>query len=186
MASAEVLEPEAPRPIDEDDVLFEIVDSQKVEMPRMEAFESVITFRFAVAIDSFSRGLGQAVTETLDRLRSQPNLQCRPDAAYVSFERWPKETRIPRGNAWDVVPDIAIEVLNPTNLAERLPSRVREYFETGVRPVWLAFTNDSLVYAYQSPRSVHIIGRGDILEAGEVLPGFRPDLSAILEGPEVA
>ena len=35
------------------------------------------------------------ITELLFRLSSQPNLQRRPDAAFVSFERWPKGRRIP-------------------------------------------------------------------------------------------
>ncbi len=188
MASAEVAEWEAARPIDEDDVLFEVVDDKRVETPRMGAYETFTTFRIALELNraAEARNSGLVIMETLFRIKPQPNLQRRPDAAYVSFERWPKGRRIPRGNAWDVVPDIAIEVVSPTNLAEEMPSRVREYFEAGVRLVWFVFTNESLVYAYESPRSVRIIGPGETLGAGEVLPGFRLDLSDLLEGPEPA
>ena len=63
------------------------------------------------------------MTRSLFRLRSEPNLQRRPDAAFVSFDRWPKAWRIPQANAWDVVPDLAVEVVSPTNLAEEIPTR---------------------------------------------------------------
>ena len=131
-------------------------------------------------------GLGQASMEQLFRLRSQPNLQRRPDAAFVSFERWPKGRRIPRGNAWDVVPDLVVEVISPTNLAEETPTRVREYFEAGVRRAWVIYPHEPLVYEYDSPRSIRVLGMEDVLEGGEIIPGFRLALSELLEGTDGA
>ena len=66
--------------------------------------------------------LGQAVVEVLFRLRSHPNLQRRPDLAFVSFDRWPGASGRPRSNAWEVVPDLVVEVVSPTNLAEEIPT----------------------------------------------------------------
>ena len=100
-------------------------------VPPMGVYETRIAFNLASEIEQFakSRGLGQAITEMLFRIRSEPNLQRHPDAAFVSSDRWPRGRRIPRGNAWDVIPDLVIEVVSPTNLAEEIPTKVREYFE---------------------------------------------------------
>jgi Uma2 family endonuclease len=186
MSSADVLELEAAPPILSDDTPYEIVDGQRVEPPPMGANESILAFELASAINQYAkpRGLGRASTEVLVRLSSQPNLQRRPDAVFVSVARWPTTRKIPRGNAWDVVPDLIVEVVSPTNLAEEIPTRVRDYFHSGVRRAWIIYVHESLVYEYDSPRSIRVLGREDILDGGEVIPGFRLPLSELLEGPE--
>ena len=120
--------------------------------------------------------------EALFRLRAEPKLQRRPDAAYVSFERWPKGRRIPTDNAWDVIPDLVVEVVSPTDLAEEIPTKIREYFEAGVRRAWVIYPHESLVYEYDSPRSIRVLGREDALEGGAIIPGFRLDLAELFEG----
>ncbi|WP_435009421.1 Uma2 family endonuclease [Tundrisphaera lichenicola] len=92
--------------------------------------------------------------------------------------------RTPSVNAWDVVPDLAVEVVSPTNHAEEIPTKVREYFEAGVRRVWVLHLHESLVYEYDSPRAIRVLDRQDTLEGGVVLPGFRLALADLFEGPE--
>lgn len=186
MTSIEVMEPETASPMLEDGAFFEIVNDQRVELPPMGVPENFIAFDLAAAIREFSRPLqlGRAITETLFRLRAQPNLQRRPDAAFVSYERWPKGRGIEKGNAWDVIPDLIVEVVSPTNLAEEIVTKVREYFEAGVRRAWIIYVHESLVYEYDSPRSIRVLGRKDVLEGGEVIPGFRIALSELFEGIE--
>ena len=186
MSSAEVLQPEIAAPTLGDEVPFEIVNDQRVELPPMGAFETVLAFDIAAEIDQFakSRGLGRAVTETLFRLKAEPNLQRRPDAAFVSVGRWPRARKIPRGNAWDVIPDLVVEVVSPTNLAEEMVTKIREYFEAGVRRAWVIYVHESLVYEYDSPRSIRVFGKEDSLDGGEVIPGFRLALDELFGGLE--
>jgi Uma2 family endonuclease len=186
MSPVEVLEPEISTLAADDDAFYEIVDDRRVELPPMGAYAIKFAFNLAYEIQLFarSRELGQATTETLFRLRAQPSLQRRPDAAYISFERWPKGKRIPDGNAWDVIPDLVVEVVSPTNLAEEIPTKIREYFEAGVRRAWVIYLHESLVYEYDSPRSIRVLGREDVLEGGQIIPGFRLPLEELFEAPE--
>jgi Uma2 family endonuclease len=186
MIFPDVLEPEATAPTVSDDALYEVVDDRRVELPPMAAYSNWIAFNLASEIEQFAktRKLGRAITENLFRLQSQPNLQRRPDAAYVSFERWARGRRIPSVNAWDVIPDLVVEVISPTNLAEEIPTKVREYFEAGVRRALVIFPHESLVYDYDSPRSIRVMGLEDSLEGGEILPGFRLALAELFEGIE--
>ena len=87
---------------------------------------------------------------------------------------------------WDVIPDIAVEVVSPGTLIEQLITKVREYFEAGVRRVWIIYTHESLIYEYDSPRSIRVFMRENVLEGGEILSGFRLPLAELLEGPEDA
>jgi Uma2 family endonuclease len=188
MSSADVLESEIAAPMLGDEVPFEIVNDQRVELPPMGVPENYIAFELAAAIKEFVKPLelGRAITETLFRLRAQPNLQRRPDAAFVSFARWPKGRGIKRGNVWDVIPDLIVEVVSPTNLAEEMVTKTREYFEAGVRRAWVIYVNESLVYEYDSPRSIRVLGREDSLDGGEVIPGFRLALEELFGGLEAS
>jgi hypothetical protein len=70
-----------------EEILFEIVNDQRVDLPPMGVPENFIAFDLAAAIREFIRPLqlGRAITETLFRLNHRPNLQRRPDAAFVLF-----------------------------------------------------------------------------------------------------
>ena len=61
--------------------------------------------------------LGQVFTEMLFRINFANDLQRRPDVAFVSHARWPFNRRPPRGPVWDMVPDLAIEVISESNSA---------------------------------------------------------------------
>jgi Uma2 family endonuclease len=113
--------------------------------------------------------------------RIDKDLQRRPDVAFVSAERWPIGRRIPDDAAWDVVPDLAIEVVSPTNTAAEVLARVREYFQAGVRRVWVVYPNERLIYTYQSPTSVRVLQAGDDLDGDPLLPGFRLPLTTLFE-----
>jgi Uma2 family endonuclease len=188
MTSATALEPEIAAAATGDDAFYEIVDDRRVELPPMGAFGGRIATILSARIENFGseHGLGRAVTEVLFRLRANPSLQRRPDVAFVSFERWPKSRRLPQVNAWDVVPDLAVEVISPTNLAEEIPTRVREFFEAGVRLVWVIFPHESIVYAYESPWSIRVSRSTEELDGGAVIPGFRFLIADLFEGTEDA
>jgi Uma2 family endonuclease len=101
----------------------------------------------------------------------------------VAHERWPIERRAPQAAAWEVVPDLAVEIVSPTNKGYDDAIKLEEYFRAGTRLVWVVYPPTSKVYVYGSPTSVRILALGDELDGGAVLPGFRLPL-ATLFGPE--
>jgi Uma2 family endonuclease len=104
----------------------------------------------------------------------------RPDAAFVSFKRWAKNRPLPRdADAWDVVPDLTVEVVSPTDVAEQLQEKIDEYFRAGVSLVWVVYPLRSQVYVYQSPTQVRILTAADELDGGALLPDFRLSLSEL-------
>jgi Uma2 family endonuclease len=186
MSSVELLSPgTASAPVC-DEPLYEIVGERRVELPPTSAYAGKIASDLLVELGLYvkSHGLGRAFVEMLYRIRSDPNLQRRPDLSFISFERWPKGKRTPLENAWEVVHDLVVELVSPTNLAEEIPTRIREYFEAGVRRAWVIYPHESLVYEYDSPRSIRVLGREDALEGRAVVPGFRLALADLFEGPE--
>ncbi len=88
---------------------------------------------------------------------------------------------IPRTAAWAVIPDLAVEVVSPSNAAEHVTEKIEEYFEVGVRQVWVVFPNQRKIYVYSSPSSVRILTQDDELDGGDVLPGFRLAVATLFD-----
>jgi len=74
---------------------------------------------------------------------------------------------------------LAAEVMGPTNTAEAVLDRLEEYFQAGVRLVWVVLPRHGKGYVYESPTSVRILQVGDDLDGGAVLPGFRLSLAEL-------
>jgi Uma2 family endonuclease len=167
------------------DTLYETVNGQRVELPPMGAFESWIANRLvnhlAPVVDA--KQLGQVVVEMLFRLALANNQERRPDVAYVSYGRWAKNLPVPRANAWNVTPDLAVEVVSPTNTAEEVHIKIHEYFQARVQQVWVVFPVDGEVYVYSSPTEVRILQRTDTLDGDPLLPGLKLKLADWLAAP---
>ena len=161
---------------------YEVIDGVRVEREPMGAFETVLASWLCHLLNSFAVGgkLGLAVSEVLFVLNAQRNLRRRPDVAFVSYARWPTSI-MARESAWNVVPDLAVEVVSPSNLAEEIDSKITDYFQSGVRLVWVFYPDSGRVYIYQSPTQVSIVERTDTLDGGEVLPGLRLPMARLYE-----
>jgi Uma2 family endonuclease len=156
--------------------LYEILDGVRVDLPPLSVYAVVVANRlaFRLNVTAEAQDIGAAYTEALFQLPAPVERKRRPDVAYVSYLRWAKDRPLPlTGNAWEVVPDIATEVTSPTDLADELIAKIHEYFHAGVRLVWVVYPQVAQVYVYESPTRVHILERGQILNAGDVLPGFQ-------------
>ena len=160
---------------------YEVVEGQIVEEHPLGAREVWIASVISEAFVLFSAGkqLGKMYEEMLFILEEEPRLRRRPDLAFVSAERWPVSRPAPAVAAWNVVPNLAVEIVSPTDPIEDLMSKIEEYFRAGVRLVWVIHPSVRKLYAYQSPKSVQILDAGDVVGGGEVLPGFEMPLSRI-------
>jgi Uma2 family endonuclease len=165
-----------------DDRLYEIVKGQRVEKP-MGFYECGIAFLLGYYLEHHARNnqLGRVRVEMMFRIDAANALDRRPDVAFVSYQRWPKKRRLPRTNAAEVVPDLTVEVVSPTNLAKDIAAKVEEYFRAGVRLVWVIYPDLNEVYVYESPTKVRILHQNDELDGAPVLSGFRLKVAALFE-----
>jgi Uma2 family endonuclease len=158
-----------------DDRLLEVVDGLEVEKPPMGALAGRLANRLAYHMNAHAipRNLGEANVENLFHLALPVDRNRRPDVAFVSRERWPRERLLPAGdNAWNVVPNITVEAVSPSDFVENLLGRIEEYFRAGVELVWIIHPKQKLVYVYESPVLVRALTVHDSLDSGKVLPGF--------------
>ena len=67
--------------------------------------------------------------------------------------------------------------LDPNDLVDEVIQKLVEYFQAGVRLVWIVHPVQRLVYVYESPTHVRGLSHLDELDGGAVLPGFRLPLA---------
>ncbi len=116
--------------------------------------------------------LGRLVVESPFAIPGSGNVRI-PDVAFVSFQTWPVDRPIPIANAWAIVPDLAVEVISPSDKAFDVLEKVQEYFAGGVRQVWQVYSSIGQVWIFDSPKSIRILSRNDELTGDPLLPGFR-------------
>jgi Uma2 family endonuclease len=162
--------------------LYEVVDGRIVEKT-MGVYENLLAGLIYGAIDRYAEThpLGRAVIEMIFDLRPYVDCERRPDVAFVSYERWARDRRVSRARSWAVIPDLAVEIVSRTNTADEVADKLEEYFKSGVRQVWVVYPVHAKVYVYSSTTSVHILARGDELDGGIVLPGFRLAVSDLFD-----
>src|SRR5687767_13248887 len=111
MAHSPILEQNRPAgEAAEEERFYEVVNGERRELEPTGVFETALASVLSYYLGQFAlpQKLGLVVRETLFVLDAQRNLRRRPDVAFVSYPRWP-EDRVPRAEAWDVVPDLAVE-----------------------------------------------------------------------------
>ncbi|MBY0459263.1 MAG: Uma2 family endonuclease, partial [Gemmataceae bacterium] len=106
----------------------------------------------------------------------------------VSFIRWdsvddPDEIENPTGAFLEVPPDLAVEVISPSNTAREMEIKLAEYAKAGVKLVWYIDPERKEVDVYPkgSAKRKRTLGIDDELDGGAVLPGFQVKVARLFE-----
>ncbi len=167
-----------------EEALYEVVNGQRVELLPMGAESSWLAGRLDQRLGPFveDNRLGTVVPEMLFILDREADLRRRPDVAFVSAARWPLGQNPPWEGDWDVVPDLAVEVVSPNDSFNAVEKKVGEYFDHGVREVWVVSPPERHVYVYESRDAVRIVAAPAELET-PLVPGWRLPLATLFGGP---
>lgn len=109
-----------------------------------------------------------------------------PDVAFIPYENIPPGAD-PMTPMPDWVPALAVEVISRGNTKRELARKLRDYFTAGVRLVWCFHPSARTVRVYTSPDQSVELGVNDVLDAGDVLPGFTLPIGPLFDrGPTFA
>ena len=101
-----------------------------------------------------------------------------PDVVYVSRERLAplgdERRPVPQ-----LAPDLAVEVLSEGNTVGEMQRKRREYFDAGVRLVWIVDPQKRTVDVYTEIDNPVTFSETQTLDGGSVLPGFTLNLAAL-------
>lgn len=166
--------------------LCELVDGILVEKT-VGQFESAVAVRLVILLGVFLRGknLGQVFGPD-GMMKLEWGLVRIPDVSFVSMDRLRTANIQPHAPLAVLVPNLAVEVLSPSNTEEEMDEKLHDYFSHGVELVWYIDPRDQAVTVYRSLDDSQVIRLPDQLIGDPVLPGFSvplPELFAPLVTP---
>lgn len=94
-----------------------------------------------------------------------------PDVSFVAKERLKGLKRPPRG-FFQGSPDLAVEILSPSNTIEEIHDKIVEYFENDTRLVWVIHPDEKYVLVYHTPEPDRFLRPQDQLDGEAIVPGF--------------
>lgn len=165
----------------DDENRFELVQGELQMMSPASPNQGRYASRITIALGGYveSRNLGEVyVAEPGFALEPDPKGTVRaPDVAFVAKERIPSPEQA-RG-FWPLAPDLAVEIISPSETAYSVETKVAEYLNAGVRLVWLVYPETQVVVQYQAGWQVRRLTRSDALDGGDVIPGFTMSLTRL-------
>lgn len=115
--------------------------------------------------------------ETGFTLRRNPDTVRGADIAFVAASRIPASGR--PVSFWSGAPDLAVEVLSPSDKIEEAEEKVDDYLSAGCRMVWVANPRRRTVTIYRPDAPPAIVGDTQELEGQDLVPGFRCNVAEV-------
>jgi Uma2 family endonuclease len=155
-------------------ILYELVGGELVEK-KTSYLASLVASRFfgLLFMHLHRNSVGHAVSEGVFILDRAAGLKRRPDADFVSADRWPLDRPFPDKGDLELAPDLAVEVVSPNDTMSEVLAKVREYFQYGVREVWVIVPEERQVLRYTGVSQVRILTENDLLDGAPVVAGWQ-------------
>ena len=168
----------------QNDGRYELVQGEVVILSPVNDEHSGIAINIGTAFNNYSRrhGFGQAGVEAGYMLLTGPDTVRGPD---VSFRLVPRSERRQSVGFLPGAPDIAVEVISPSNTATAVARKVGEYLDAGALRVWVAYpatrTASRRVVIHRPDGTAITYTGNDVITDEELLPGFSVPLTEIFE-----
>jgi Uma2 family endonuclease len=162
------------------DFRLELIRGEVTKKALFSPLHGILCAEIATIIGTFveANGLGTVFgTGTGFLVERNPDTVLGIDVAFVSYEKLKGIENL--DNFLPFAPDLAVEVLSPSNTAREIDEKVALYFAAGSRAVWVFNPKQRTAAVYASPSEARILGEQDTLDGGDVLPGFQLDLSKL-------
>jgi Uma2 family endonuclease len=155
----------------------ELIERTLVDKPvgaREAGLQMWLGFHLQLYLTSHDRG---CLFGSDGPFRLWPGLVRLPDLTFVSWEKLPGRV-YPNTPIAGVVPDLAIEVLSPSNTRSEMERKRREYFQAGVPEVWEVDPSLHCVRVYLANGTPTTYTETDTLST-TILPGFALSVATL-------
>lgn len=112
-------------------------------------------------------------------LARNPDTVRAPDAAFVREERIPRERSLT--DYFPGAPDLAVEVLSPSNRASAMKRKIVQYFTAGTQLIWVVDPKARMIIVHAPEREPVTLHENDALDGEDVLPGFHYSIAQLFE-----
>ena len=156
---------------------YEYVKGELVPMPPATMIHGEISINIIRYLDAYvhEHQLGRLYTaETTFQLDDRV---VKPDIAFVSTDRLPEN----REKASPVPPDLAVEVVSPSDKHYDVTEKALAYLKAGTRLVWVVEPVAKTVMVYRSETDSTVLNYEDTLTGEDVVKGFTCPVAQLFE-----
>jgi Uma2 family endonuclease len=164
----------------DDGFCYELVKGELIRMPPPGHIHGRVTMRVAGPLYQhvIANNLGIVyAAETGFLIHQNPDTVRAPDAAFVQQQRVDSAGEIE--GYWVGAPDLAVEVVSPSDSVGYVEDKVAEWIEAGSRLVWVVSPKLRTVTVYRSLTDITTLTEKDMLNGNDVVPGFQMRVSEI-------
>jgi len=157
----------------------ELIQGELVMMSPGGLEHGCIVANLITALTNFvkPRGLGRITgADTGFQISSQPDTVRAPDVAFLRAQRVPgrPDKGFVRG-----APDLAVEVVSPTDRAGEVAGKVQDWLGAGCALVWVVEPKTQTVSIYRGGGTACVLSRAESLDGGDLLPGFSMPVAEV-------
>ncbi len=119
----------------EEDKRYELDEGELIEMTRPAYKHNRVLFKLTLEVGNFLNAtkLGEALnSENLFAI--SPRTRLAPDLAILLGDR---RKELQNATVIPLIPEIVVEVLSPNDQARRMHRKLKQYFDAGVKEVWV-------------------------------------------------
>ena len=157
------------------DVRYELVEGVLVTLPLEMLVHNLVRDNVLAALLEYVDGKKRGTVIGMQACQLFGSTVRTPDVAFFRAGRTLPLDRLPEG-----APDLAIEVISPSNTPCEIDQRVSDYFAAGCKRVWLVYPEHREVYIHGLAGVSRRRG-DDLLEDAELLPGFSVRVADLFE-----
>jgi Uma2 family endonuclease len=158
--------------------LCELIEGKVVEMAPAGDAHGRVQMRLInrLGVYAADHGLGEVWSEeTGFLLRRNPDTVRCADGAFIVTARVPAMSK----GFVEVVPDLVLEIVSPTDRPKEVHAKVGEWLEAGVRVVWVLWPERRRFLVYHDFEEMRTLGPDETLTCEELLPGFALPLAPL-------
>jgi len=154
---------------------YEVVNGELVMSPKNNFQHENLCGRLFLELANFNRQhrLGVVLGSNLGCWMNNRNCRA-PDISFIPKARLqtlgfrPSTRKFLPG-----APDLAVEVVSPSNTRAEIDERLKDFFASGAQIAWVVHPDEEFVEICHSPTDRKMLGVGAELEGEDLLPGFR-------------
>ena len=163
---------------DVEGVLYELSEGEVVTITEAMPRHNLVRDNVAHFIGNFveERNFGTVFLETVYQLTAETVRI--PDVSFVPADRM---REIDLDKRIQGAPALAIEVVSPTDLAEGLTQKVKQYLAAGGKAVWVFYPKTREVQGFRADGGSFVRREHEALEDHDLLPGFSLDLHSVFD-----
>ena len=156
---------------------YELINGEVVDVPMPGEIHSELQVVLASALYQYVRahGLGKVYTEIHCEL-AVGTVRV-PDVAYVNAAKVAQI--VDRAKPLPFAPDLAIEIISPSNTDDEIQEKLDQYFAAGTEVDWLIYPKRYEVVIFRANGTWQTVKADGVVEGGTLLPGFSMPVAAL-------